>query len=323
MKFLSKLYGRCTLTKTQVKRYYVNGKELKSVMSHLQREGTYFLAGSNSIYIPRGKVKYIDKSVCKPWPDLENVNTLMAPGEACRTELSREWPELKRVGWSGKQVVLFDWRSPLHYTGPRVGPMIYIDLDAAYSQIYEKLWLDTTYPRAYHGRYPLSDVAKRLKVWKAARNSLIGITRSRDGVAYKGTKRIAIKMRNKYLSPGLWATVQAILHMIASRAIDLGAIYVNVDGYLFSLGDDWIEGEFLLWLSDLGFRWSIRDQGAGEIVSWNNYHVGSTRTQANRLGLIQNSREFSNVNHSNGRKWERFWEGCRRIHGNSVGLEVE
>lgn len=323
MKFFSRLFGRCILTKTQVNRYYVKGSELKSVMTHLQREGTYFLAGANSIYVPKGKVKYIDKSVCKPWPDLESVNTLMAPGEAVRTELSREWPELKRVGWQGSQVSLFDWRSPLHYTGQYDGAMIYIDLDGAYSQIYERLWLDTTYPRAYRGQYPLSGVAKRLREWKAARNSLIGICRSRDGVAYKGTKRVQIKMKNKYLSPGLWATVQAILHMIASRAIVLGAIYVNVDGYLFPLGNDWIEGEFLAWLSDLGFRWSIRDQGRGEIVSWNNYHVGSTRTQANRLGLIQNSKEFTNVNHSNGERWEQFWAGCRRIHRNSTSSKTD
>lgn len=287
-------------------------------MTHLQREGTYFLAGSNSIYIPKGKVKYIDKSVCRPWPSLENDVGLVAPGEAVRIELAREWPELKRVGWSGKQVTLLDARSPLVYYGQYVGPMVYIDLDAAYSQIYETLWLDTTYPRAYYGLYPLGGVANRLRHWKAARNSLIGICRSREAVAYRGTKRISIKMRNKYLSPGLWASVQAVLHMVAGKAVSCGAIYVNVDGYIFPGEVGEFTEDFLFWLSDLGFRWSIRATGEGEIVSWNNYQIGSTRTQANRLGLIQNSRRFTSVNNSNAGQWRRYWEGCRRIYGSAT-----
>ncbi len=308
---------------TQTNRYYVTGREMRSVMSHLQNEGTYFLAGSNSIYVPKGKVKYIDKSVCKPWPNLEGEVGLMAPGEAVRTELMREWPDLERVGWSGKQVGLLDWRSPLKYTGPASFPMIYVDLDGAYLQIYERLWLDTTFPRGYYGRYPLSNVASRLKVWKGARNSLIGICRSRDAVAYKGRKRLQIKMKNKYLSPGLWATTQAILHWVASMAIYCGAIYVNVDGYIFPKLDVGLVDEFLLRISDLGLRWSIRAEGEGEIVSWNNYRVGHSQTQAYKLGLIQKGKEFSNVVDHNGDEWENYWTGCGRIHGQTDGTRPD
>lgn len=287
-------------------------------MEHLQREGTYFIAGTNSIYVPQGRVKYLDKAVCKPWFDLDGQSRLTAPGEAVRIELTREWPDLKRVGWSSKQVALFDWRSPMFYSGPYVGPMIYVDLDAAYSQIYEKLWLDTTYPRGYYGQYPLVKVAERLKGWKTARNSLIGICRSREGVAYRGTRRISIKMKNRYLSPGLWATVQTILHWIASEALKHDAIYVNVDGYIFPGNSELLTDNFLFKLSEWGFRWSIRAQGQGEIVSWNNYRIGQTRTQANRLNLVQNSKEFSNVKRNSQRRWREYWEGVRRIHGNEI-----
>ncbi len=313
MRFYKWISGRCTLTKTQVRRHYVTGKEMRVVMSHLQREGIYVIAGSNSLYVPSGKVKYLDKSVCKPWPNLGNEVGLLSPAEAVRTELAREWPQLERVGWSSKQVTLFDARSPLHYTGPAVGQMIYVDLDAAYSQIYSRLWLDTTYPRAYYGRYPLWAVGNRLKIWKAARNSLVGMCRSRDCVAYKGTRRITIKTKNRYLSPGLWATVQGFLNWIASMAINAGAIYVNVDGYIFPEGLNDFPTPFLFQLSDLGINWSIRAEGEGEIASWNNYRIGQTQTQAYKLGLTQNSRGFSNVNHSDQDSWERYWEGCGRI----------
>jgi len=191
--------------------------------------------------------------------------------------------------------------------------MTYIDLDAAYSQVYEKLWLDTSFPRSYYGRFPLADVAKRLEVWKAARNSLVGLTRSRQAVAYKNGKRITINMKNKYLSPGLWATVQSVLHMVASKAIELNALYVNTDGYIFGDNTDEFRDIFLTWLSENGFRWSIRNSGLGEIQSWNNYRVGTARTQSNKLNLKSSSRSFSNVHTSDQEKWLKYWRGVQRV----------
>ncbi len=313
------MFGRCILTKTQINRFYVNGDDMRQVMSHLKNEGTYFVGGSNSLWVPKTKTKYLDRRSCRPWMNLEGEIGLMSPGEAVRAELTREWPDLKRVGWSPGHVTLLDYRSPLHYTGQAVGRMTYVDLDGAYCQIYEKLWLDTSFPRGYRGRYPLSDVAGRLKVWKGARNALVGIARSRDATAYKGTKRITLKVKNKYLSPGLWATVQAILHMIARMAIIKGAIYVNVDGYVFPETAEANMDEFLFYLSDLGFRWSIRSQGKGEIVSWNNYQIGAARTKAHELGLTRNSREFSNVNINDEQNWEQYWRGCCRIQRHTAG----
>lgn len=282
-------------------------------MSHLQSEATYFIGGTNSIYVPYGRQKYVDKSACKPWADIEGHIRLHTPGEAARVELQRQWPNLKRVGWSPGHVTLLDKRSPLFYTGPAVGYMMYVDLVGAYRQIYENLWLDTSYPRAYHGLYPLYEVAQTLDIWKGARNALMGIVRSREAVAYRGLKRIPLKIQNKYLSPGLWATVQEILHWLMAEAIGAGAIYGNVDGYIFHDIERNYPTEFLSRISDLGFRWSIRAIGTGEIRSWNNYHVGAVRTKANELNLTHNSKEFSNVSSHDAAKWETYWAGCRRI----------
>ncbi len=282
-------------------------------MSHLRSQRTYFIAGTNSIYVPRGGQRYIDKTVCKPWLDLGGQIRLHSPGEAARTELIREWPALKRVGWPSGAIKLLDWRSPMLYTGQQTGPMIYIDLTGAYSQIYSRLWLDTSFPRGYYGQYPLRDVANRLKIWKSARNALIGITRSTEAVAYRGQKRIRLKTRNRFLAPPLWATVQALLHWIASEAIKNGAIYVNVDGYIFPRKSWDFVGNFLLFLSDLDILWSVRAQGEGEIVSWNNYRVGSTRTQAHKLNLKHASRSFSNVINNDGEKWGTYWGNLGKI----------
>lgn len=293
-------------------RYFVTGKEIRNVMSHLQNEGTYFMGGINSIYVPRGKLKYIDKSVCKNWPDLEGQYRLMPPGEAARLEMLREYPDLKRVGWLPGHIKLLDQRSPLHYEGPAVGQLIYIDLDAAYSQIYKNLWLDTPYPRGLGGQYPLAAIADKLKDWKVARNSVIGIARSTTMVGYRGTKRITVKIKNRFLAPGLWATVQSLLHWIASRAIACGAIYVNTDGYIFYADppEFWID--FASWLTSQKIVWSIRAEGQGEVVSWNNYQIGSFQTQSHKLNLSHKSKGFTNVN-STDKNWVRYWSNLRKL----------
>jgi len=305
--------GRCILTKKQGSNYFVTGKELAEVMSHLKNSGTYFMAGTNSIYVPKGKLRYVDKSVCKPWLALDGQYRLHSPGEAARTELLREWPALKRVGWPPGAIRLLNWRCPMLYTGSQVGPLIYIDLVGAYSQIYSKLYLDTSFPRGYYGLYPLAGVADRLKIWKAARNALVGIARSTEAVAYRGQKRLRLKTKNRFLSPGLWASVQAILHWIASKAIRCGALYINVDGYIFNTADWELVENFLFFLSDNNILWSIRAQGEGEIVSWNNYRVQTTQTQAYKLNLTHKSRSFSNVVNCNEREWSTYWGNIGKI----------
>lgn len=282
----------------------------------MRREETYYIAGSNSVYVPSAKTKYTDISVCKLWEDLEGQTRQMTPGEAARTEMMREWPLMKKVGWFSRHVELLDKRPPMHYSGPQVGSLIYIDLDSAYHQLYARMWLDQPWPRGYYGRYPLSDVADRLANWKAARNSLVGIARSRGGVAYRGNKRIALSFKNRFLSPCLWATIQDLLHVIAGKAVELGAVYVNTDGYMFHADPPEFYEEFMIFLSENEFRWSVRSQGQGEVVSWNNYRVGETRTKANKLLLTQKSKEFTNVNPQSEARWLDWWSNVRKISAN-------
>ena len=294
-------------------RMLVTGNELKDVCTHLKRNTVYFTAGMNSIYVPSLKRKYIDKSVCKPWNSESGLRELVTPGEAARFELKSAFPDIGRIGWPKGQVSLLDKRVPLHYTGPSEGDFVYIDLKGAYYQIYRCLWLDTTYPRGYYGRYPLREVADTLNVWKPARNAVIGICRSREITGIKGNRRFALQIRNRFLSPGLWATVQDILHWVASTAVEMGAIYIHTDGYLFHQPETGELLPFVGWLMDNGFRFEFRANGQGQVVSWNNYRVGAFRTKANKLGLETVSRSFSNVRNENHARWAKYWENCRRL----------
>lgn len=301
----------------------VSSKELRTITDHLKQQVIYHTLGSSSIFVPSSGVKYMDSKVCKLWPNLEERIELMMPGEAARTELNRAFPDLTRVGWNGPHVSLFDKRVPLYYEGPSVGEYTYIDLKAAYWQIYRRLWLDVAYPCGFYGQYPLDIVAANLKEWKAARNALIGLIRSRTVVGVKGTRRYVLSTQNRFLSPCLWATVMALLNWIAFAALQHGAIYINTDGYIFPTQHLWQLDSFMNFLIDLDINFEIRTTGEGEIVSWNNYQIGSFRTKSNELGLITKSKEFSNVR-GTARNWAKYWLALGAIGGaDNMGLSGE
>ena len=295
-----------------IERVYVTSKELLEISRHLSNERTYYTASGSSVYVPSKSIKYIDKAVCKLWLDGEGYNMLMTPGEAARAELQREWPDLKRVGWNKLALPLFDKRPPLHYSGASEGDMTYIDLKSAYHQIYKHLWLDVSWPCGLYGGLPLCNVADRLKAWKAARNAVVGLCRSRTIVGVRGAARKELSVTNKFLSPALWGTVMDILHWVAREALACGAIYINTDGYLFPMMGTELD-PFLVFLMENGLLFETRAQGRGEIKSWNAYRIGPFKTAPYKLNLDTSSRSFSNV-YKTTKTWGAYWGRLRRIY---------
>lgn len=263
-------------------RYLITTEQYRLLRRVLQQRNIWFLAGIGSISVPSRNEKYIishtpkGRSIVAEWPDLDGEMLWMSPGEAARTELKREFPTLRRVGWTREHTKLFDWRWPMAYLGRWEGDGVYIDLKGAYHQIYRKLWLDTCFPRG-RGQLPLRYIACRLEKWKQARNSLIGIVRSRKCYGFRGGKSIPLHPVNPFLSPGLWATVQAILNEIAWQAIKSGAIYVATDGYIMPLSQK--QKSFARWLEDTGFVFR-EIPGEFSIVGWGAYR-GPHKTTMN------------------------------------------
>lgn len=297
-----------------------SSKELRTITDHLKQQVIYHTLGSSSVFVPSTQIKYMDATVCKLWPNLEERFELMMPGEAARTELTRAFPNLKRVGWSGPHVSLFDKRVPLYYEGPTVGEFTYLDLKAAYWQVYKRLWLDVAYPCGLYGQLPLDVVAANLKEWKGARNALVGLIRSRSVIGVKGTRRYTLSTQNKFLSPCLWATIMSLLNWIADTALQHGAVYINTDGYIFPTQNLRQLDSFMEFLIDHEINFEIRTAGEGEIVSWNNYKIGSFRTKSNELGLTTKSKEFSNVR-GTARNWAKYWLSTGAIdRAHNLGL---
>jgi len=278
-------------------------RELKTLVEELSRRGVWYTLGLSVVTCKALGVRAIDVNVAKTWPNLAGQLEPMSPGQAAKTELSRAFPGLKRVGWRRDHVELFDWRSPMYFDVPYQGSGVYIDLKAAYCQIYRNLWLDTPFPRGIN-TLSLAPVADRLQDWKAARNAVMGIIKNRTITGCRSGKRQEISVTNHFLSPGLWATVAAILHAVAATALEYGAIYINTDGYMFPNYE--VAILFLDFLNDYNLRHEIRDSGILNLRGWNNYMVGRTSTALYRMERSLPNGKINNVRADETKKWLEY-----------------
>jgi hypothetical protein len=230
--------------------------------------------------------------VARQWPDLEGEMIFMSYGEIARTELKREFGGIKRVGWQPDHVKLFDWRWPMFFKGEWGGEAVYTDISAAYWQLYRCLWLDVAFPRG-RGSLDLWPISERLANVKPARNSLIGITRARLAWGYKGNRRITLPTKNEFLSPHLWATIQAALNEIAWQAEKTGAIYCATDGYIHPSKSNW--ADFQQWLDSkcIKYKWF---HSFAKIRGWGNYSIPPKVTQSFTNNAIFGSRQFRSLN---------------------------
>lgn len=276
------------------------------IRQSLMRQRIFFMKSPHSTYVPTLKTKYILDKVVREWPDIWGEVLPMAPGEAARTELRRHIGDIGRVGWRGKDVKLFSWRWPMFCIEPFEGYATYIDLKAAYWQIYRKLCLDCIFPNV-QGKLSLLPVANALYGWKLARNSVIGVTSNRRALACKDGQTISITTRNRYLSPHLWATIQAILNELAYLALQHKAFYCLSDGWFFPMGED--VDNFCTELQMLGIDYR-KVNGFCHVRGWQSYHFeGHKTTEIYKKGLF-GGRMFRSIRLQN--PWEpmnltKYW----------------
>jgi hypothetical protein len=197
----------------------------------------------------------------------------MTPSEAARAEIVRHYPTYNnRV--RKETFKLLDIAPPMFYSGPRTGELFYLDLKGAYVQIYQHLWLDQAYPRAMC-EYPLWSIAQRLKDWKAARNGLIGLTRSHELYMVNGPRTYFQKYHNRYFNPHLWRQLQGILHSFAEYARQNGAIYIATDCYIFHNVVGFIKMEDMLKSLKMEVH---RGHNDGAIYGWGSYSIPGVKS---------------------------------------------
>lgn len=275
------------------KTIYLLRDGLTQQMEHCQREEIYYIEGNDSIFVPAENTRYVDKTACREWPDLDGEMVLMTPGEAARTELKRYYPDVNfRARKSDFK--LLDISPPILFSGRQYhGHLWYVDLAGAYASIYRNLTLDCCWPRGY-GDLLLKPVAQRLWNWKVARNSVVGVTRGYQMTGVKGRSVKAVNFHNPFFNPALWHTIQRVLHGIAGLAIRNGAIYVSTDCYIFNNARGY--SRVVNYLEGLDFNLHKGD-GDGDIRGWGSYSIegvkGTARLQEtnNHIDNIADDKE--------------------------------
>lgn len=167
------------------------------------------------------------------------------PAQHAYGVLQRFYPNLK-LKWREDELSLLDARPPLFFEGPIKDSWLYhIDIKGAYSQFYRYLFLHSEW-KFKRQKYPLWPIAEYFSQqdtsnqnWKISRNSIIGITRSTRNKWVKGGEVSYTQKVNHYLSPTLWGQLQGLLNQIACRMVELGAVWVNTDGYIFDHAIDY------------------------------------------------------------------------------------
>jgi hypothetical protein len=261
--------------------------QLREHKKQLIKDGITFVEGTDSIYMLSSRVKIINRDTAVYWPTLDGKVVLMTPGEVARTELRREFGDYKRFYKKAdfdREKKLLDTPPPYFWDGIPVKnkPLFYVDLSAAYWQIYQWLTLDMVHPLGMGDKH-FYHLAHRLKEFKLARNSIIGITRTCKMSVWKKGEPIEQGFTNPYYNPAIWATVQGIMHELAWTARTHGAAYIAVDGYIFCSPLDF--GWFTAFLDDMGFTYKT-EKGEGYILGWSVYSVGNKATRGRSKGLL-------------------------------------
>lgn len=153
------------------------------------------------------------------------------PGEIAWGELRRVYPRLN-LQWRRNELDLLKQRPPKYFEGQYRGEIYGLDIRHAYAQLYRKLYLHGDWPRK-RLKYSLLEVANSLDDIKEARNAVVGIARSTRNKWVQGEKVWYVNKKNPFLSPVLWGHLQSILNEIAREMLELGAFYINTDGYCF------------------------------------------------------------------------------------------
>jgi len=155
----------------------------------------------------------------------------------------------------------------------------YLDLEACYfSILLVSGWNLDYYPGKWlaRGRPPLDFPFTQSK---QARNSLVSIAQSRSARVYDPVASRVVDRRigNRLMNRGIFCLISDVLHSLATEARALGAIYVNMDGYIFVTESS--ARSMAHRIEDWGLNYRVKYQGSGEVMGPGDYKIGGHRTR--------------------------------------------
>lgn len=208
------------------------------------------------------------------WLSKPHVNHM---GEAILTDsdLARDYIALKYLDRVPKCTTdqwlkcVKDRRSPPIYCQPcRLDEAVYIDIAGAYWQIVRAVGWNVNYNPS-----KFLDVLSRMTDFpyptkKLTRNCLVSIGIPSPMRQWDGEKIVYVSRPTKFVNLILYRLVMDVLNSIAGDMIDVGAVYVYTDGYIFDRKH--AERGFDV-LAQWGLSSTVKRYGALDLVSPNCY----------------------------------------------------
>lgn len=231
------------------------------------------IVGSLSIYNPRTRASF-----CRRVPGW--IDVPVSPSAVAREVLAQALKKTgkKRFQSNKNSDHLQDCSHPLFFS-PYCGEIIYIDLRAAYFSIYKRLPVHFFFngENLTGGRHFLREsFPSDWSDYKLARNSLVGLFHSKHQTRIRNKTLRRYQINPPTFSPSHWGFIQLCLHWIAEMALEYGAKYAYIDGFIFPLSANW-QG-FQQLLADYGFDSQIKAEGEGRIIGVGRYQIGDTST---------------------------------------------
>lgn len=213
----------------------------------------------------------------------------------------------KRIPWNKRALPLLNIPHPLFCIPTmRCANLFYFDIKGAYYSIYSKLPLEFWFNgvRSLGGELRFGDfLPSDLRDYKLLRNCLVGCFRQTQSRRIRTGRVVIAHNFNALLSPYHWGFIAHLLHLIAQKAVDLGAIYYNTDGAIFTSLEDGLK--WTRFVENLGLVPDLKQHGVGYVLGIGRYKIG-----VDTIGNIKSlPLPFSNL-HTPGAKvlvdWRRY-----------------
>jgi hypothetical protein len=175
-----------------------------------------------------------------------------------------------------------------------VGEWVYVDLKGAYPSIYTRLALDMVWrpddERPVLGVGRMAFVGHR-EITKPVHRRVGGILRATEmRVIRLGEPETRSTVGwSTYLAPDLWGVIMAVLHCVADRAVEHGAVMWDTDGGIVPAdrADALIRAVEEQW----GCVMRVRARGRGRVWGVKHWQIGEIRTmQAGRRRVLRGER---------------------------------
>jgi len=236
-----------------------------------------------------GRTKMIDESA---WPvtstELARPYIRMIWNAQCARPKTRQskWMGYKRVPWSRETFPMLKINPPQFFEAPSSGDLTYVDIKAAYFQLYSPASLDLHFNphRGVFGQGMIEFLRNdELAGLKETRNVVTGVVRATARTQWSNGRVSKVQTYNRFLAPELWGYLMHTLHAIAHEARQRFDVrYIATDGFIVPTSEADLLREFLA--EDWGLETTVKCSGPGNVRAMGAYKLGEggSRSRAQR-----------------------------------------